>query len=175
MTDAREPDGTLKPDAERLTPLGRFMRCYSLDELPQLWNVLGGQLSLVGPRPLLTRYLDRYTVEQGRRHHVTPGITGWAQVHGRNAISWEEKFRLDVWYVDHWSVILDLYILLLTVVQVFRCQGISALKGTPRCPSSAAPPRVARPSARCRAWFCATMPFVPQGVPHNAKAQNIAA
>ncbi len=126
MTDAREPDGTLKPDAERLMPLGQFLRRYSLDELPQLYNVLGGHLSMVGPRPLLMRYVNRYTTEQARRLDVKPGITGWAQVHGRNAISWEEKFALDVWYVDHWSVRLDLYIILLTVGQVLRCKGISA-------------------------------------------------
>ena len=125
MTDARGPDGALKPDGERLTPLGKSLRRTSLDELPQLWNVLRGDMSLVGPRPLLTQYLDRYTPEQARRHEVPPGITGWAQVHGRNAISWEEKFALDVWYVDHWSLLLDLRILLRTIGKVFCGEGIS--------------------------------------------------
>jgi lipopolysaccharide/colanic/teichoic acid biosynthesis glycosyltransferase len=126
MTDARDAEGNLLPDAERLTPVGRFIRKTSLDELPQLFNVLKGELSLVGPRPLLVRYLPRYTPDQARRHDVMPGITGWAQVNGRNAISWEEKFALDVWYVDHWSLGLDLKILALTVAKVFRREGISA-------------------------------------------------
>jgi sugar transferase EpsL len=126
MTDASRPDGTLLPDGDRLTPLGQFLRRASLDELPQLWNVLAGQMSFVGPRPLLMRYVDRYSPEQARRLDVTPGITGWAQVRGRNTISWKEKFERDVWYVDHWTVTLDLYILALTVVQVLRCEGISA-------------------------------------------------
>jgi lipopolysaccharide/colanic/teichoic acid biosynthesis glycosyltransferase len=112
-------------DAERLTPVGRFLRATSLDELPELLNVLKGDMSLVGPRPLLTRYLDRYTSEQARRHEVRPGITGWAQINGRNAISWEEKFALDVWYVDHWSIALDLAILARTVLAVLRREGIS--------------------------------------------------
>ena len=113
------------PDVERLTRLGRFLRATSLDELPQLWNVVRGELSLVGPRPLLMEYLPRYTPEQARRHEVLPGVTGWAQVNGRNAISWEEKFALDAWYVNHWSLMLDLRILLRTLGQVFRRRGIS--------------------------------------------------
>ena len=125
MRDATGPDGRPLPDAERLTPLGRRLRRLSLDELPQLVNVLRGELSLVGPRPLLVQYLDRYTPEQARRHEVKPGITGWAQVHGRNTLSWEDKFALDVWYVDHWSVGLDLQILLLTLAKVLRGEGIS--------------------------------------------------
>lgn len=120
MTDARGPDGRLLPDAQRLTRLGRFLRATSLDELPQLWNVLRGELSLVGPRPLLMRYLPRYTPEQARRHVVLPGITGWAQVNGRNGISWEEKFALDLWYVDNWSLWLDFRILARTFWQVLR-------------------------------------------------------
>ncbi len=112
-------------DAERLTRLGRFLRSTSLDELPQLWNVLRGELSLVGPRPLLSHYLPRYSAEQARRHEVLPGITGWAQVNGRNAISWEEKLALDVWYVDHWSLSLDAKILLRTLARVLRRTGIS--------------------------------------------------
>jgi len=125
MTDQRGADGTLLPDRERLTPFGRFLRSSSLDELPELINVLKGEMSLVGPRPLLMEYLDRYTPEQARRHEVRPGITGWAQVNGRNALSWEEKFRLDVWYVDHRSMLLDLRILLKTVEKVFIREGIS--------------------------------------------------
>lgn len=125
MLDAVGPDGQPLPDDARLTALGRFLRASSLDELPQLWNVLAGDLSLVGPRPLLMQYLARYSPEQGRRHEVLPGITGWAQVNGRNAISWEEKFALDVWYVDHWSLALDLRILLLTLARVARRSGIS--------------------------------------------------
>ena len=109
MTDARDSNGELLPDRERLTALGMFLRRFSLDELPQLWNVFRGDMSLVGPRPLLMEYLDRYTSD-GRRHDVAPGITGWAQINGRNAISWEEKFDLDTWYVDHWSLWLDLRI-----------------------------------------------------------------
>ncbi len=116
-------DGT---DAERLTPFGRVLRRTSLDELPELWHVLRGEMSLVGPRPLPTRYLPRYTAEQARRHAVRPGLTGWAQVHGRNALSWEEKFRLDVWYVDHQSLALDLRILWLTVWQVVSGHGVAA-------------------------------------------------
>ena len=126
MTNARGPDGQLLPDAERLTSFGRFLRSSSLDELPELWNVLRGDMSLVGPRPLLMRYLDRYTPEQARRHEVRPGITGLAQVSGRNAISWDEKFALDVWYVDHRSLALDLKILVQTVLKVVRRDGVSA-------------------------------------------------
>lgn len=126
MTDARGPDGTLLPDAQRLTPFGRFLRASSLDELPELWNVLRGEMSLVGPRPLLMEYLPLYTAEQARRHEVRPGVTGWAQVNGRNAISWEDKFALDVWYVDNRSMCLDVRILWLTVKKVVVRDGISA-------------------------------------------------
>lgn len=126
MTSERGADGQLLPDGVRLTPFGRFLRATSLDELPELWNVLKGDMSLVGPRPLLTEYLPLYTPEQSRRHEVRPGITGWAQVNGRNAISWEEKLRLDVWYVDHRSLWLDIIILLLTVKKVLVRDGISA-------------------------------------------------
>lgn len=126
MTDKRGADGELLPDSERLTAFGRFLRASSLDELPELWNVLKGEMSLVGPRPLLMEYLPLYSLEQERRHEVRPGITGWAQVNGRNAISWEEKFKLDVWYVDNWSLKLDLKIILLTIQRVFRRDGISA-------------------------------------------------
>jgi sugar transferase EpsL len=125
MTDSRSPAGDRLSDAERLTRLGRFLRRTSLDELPQLWNVLRGDLSLVGPRPLLMRYLPRYTPFQMRRHEVKPGITGWAQVNGRNAITWEEKFDLDVWYVDNWSLRLDLKIILVTVARVLSGHGVS--------------------------------------------------
>ena len=126
MTDTRGPDGALLPDAERLTPFGRFLRSTSLDELPELWNVLKGDMSLVGPRPLLMEYLPLYSPEQARRHAVRPGVTGWAQVNGRNAISWEEKFALDTWYVDHQSLRLDIRILWLTVKKVLVREGISA-------------------------------------------------
>lgn len=126
MSNARGPDGALLPDAVRLTRFGRFLRSTSLDELPELWNVLKGDMSLVGPRPLLVRYLDRYTSEQHRRHEVLPGLTGWAQIHGRNALSWEEKFALDVWYVDHWSLSLDIRILLRTLRAVLAREGITA-------------------------------------------------
>lgn len=126
MTDQRDESGRLRPDDERLTPFGRFLRATSLDELPELWNVLNGEMSLVGPRPLLMQYLDRYSARQRRRHEVRPGITGWAQVNGRNALSWEEKFELDVWYVDNRSFLLDLRILVMTLVQVVRRQGISS-------------------------------------------------
>lgn len=126
MTDACGPDGALLPDAERLTPFGRFLRSTSLDELPELWNVLKGDMSLVGPRPLLMEYLPLYSPQQARRHAVRPGVTGWAQVNGRNAISWEEKFALDTWYVDHRSLLLDIRILWLTVKKVLVREGISA-------------------------------------------------
>jgi lipopolysaccharide/colanic/teichoic acid biosynthesis glycosyltransferase len=125
MLDAHAPDGSPLPDAERLTALGRFLRASSLDELPELFNVLRGQMSLVGPRPLLMQYLERYSPEQRRRHDVLPGITGWAQVNGRNAITWEDKFRLDVWYVDHWSFWLDVRILLFTLWKVITREGVS--------------------------------------------------
>jgi lipopolysaccharide/colanic/teichoic acid biosynthesis glycosyltransferase len=126
MTDRRGPDGGLLPDAERLTALGRWLRRTSIDELPELLNVLHGDMSLVGPRPLLMEYLPLYTAEQARRHDVRPGITGWAQVNGRNAVTWEEKFALDVWYVDHRSLRLDLEILRRTVAQVFHGHGVTA-------------------------------------------------
>lgn len=140
MNDKRDVAGSLLPDGERLTGIGKFIRKTSLDELPQLWNVLKGDMSLVGPRPLLVQYLPLYTSEQKRRHLVKPGITGWAQVNGRNAISWEKKFELDVWYVDHISFLLDLKILFFTVKKVFVREGISAsnhatmeyFKGTPK-------------------------------------------
>jgi len=126
MRDAVGADGSLLPDAERLTPLGQWLRATSLDELPELWNVLTGEMSLVGPRPLLMQYLPLYSPEQARRHLVRPGVTGWAQVNGRNALSWEEKFALDVWYVDNRSFWLDLRILALTALKVVRRDGISA-------------------------------------------------
>lgn len=126
MTDACGPDGALLPDAERLTSFGRSLRATSLDELPELWNVLKGDMSLVGPRPLLMEYLPLYSPEQARRHDLRPGITGWAQVNGRNALSWDEKFALDVWYVDNRSFWLDLKILWLTVRKVLVREGISA-------------------------------------------------
>jgi len=125
MNNARDGGGNLLPDAERLTPLGKMMRRFSLDELPQLFNVLKGELSLVGPRPLLMEYMPLYNEEQARRHTARPGITGWAQVNGRNAISWEERFQLDVWYVDHQSFLLDMKILWMTLVKVLRSDGIS--------------------------------------------------
>ena len=126
MKDLRDANGKLLPDAERLTGLGKFLRSASLDELPELFNVLHGEMSLVGPRPLLISYLDRYSAEQSRRHNVLPGITGWAQVNGRNALSWEDKFKLDVWYVDHWSLGLDIKILFKTISKVFRREAINA-------------------------------------------------
>jgi lipopolysaccharide/colanic/teichoic acid biosynthesis glycosyltransferase len=126
MTEQRGADGRLLDDAVRLTPLGRALRASSLDELPELWNVVCGDMSLVGPRPLLTEYLPRYTTEQARRHEVRPGITGWAQVHGRNELSWEEKFARDVWYVDNYNLVLDLKILGITIRRVLTRHGISA-------------------------------------------------
>ncbi len=125
MTDARDVQGDLLPSAERLTPFGRSLRSTSLDELPELFNVLRGDMSLVGPRPLRIQYLERYTPEQMRRHEVMPGITGWAQVNGRNAITWKQKFALDLWYVDHWSLWLDLKIIALTVWKIIKREGIS--------------------------------------------------
>jgi len=125
MTDARDGAGNLLPDVARLTAFGRFLRAASLDELPELLNVLKGDMSLVGPRPLLMQYLGRYAPEQARRHEVRPGITGWAQVNGRNAISWEEKFRLDVWYVDHRSLWLDIKIIAMTIGKILKREGIS--------------------------------------------------
>ena len=126
MVPDTRAEGDASKDAQRLTPLGQRLRALSIDELPQLLNVLRGEMSLVGPRPLMMHYLPRYSPEQARRHDVKPGITGWAQVTGRNAISWEEKFRLDVWYVDHWSLWLDIRILARTVQQVLRREGISS-------------------------------------------------
>ncbi|MGC8784283.1 MAG: sugar transferase [Armatimonadota bacterium] len=126
MTDRRDVNGELLPDELRLTRFGKWLRSTSLDELPELFNVLKGEMSLVGPRPLLMEYLPRYTPEQARRHEVKPGITGWAQINGRNALSWEEKFKLDVWYVDNWNLWLDMKILLLTLWKVLKREGISA-------------------------------------------------
>ncbi|UBH23104.1 sugar transferase [Macrococcus armenti] len=139
MTNETDENGKLLPDADRLTETGKFLRNYSLDELPQLINVIKGDISLVGPRPLLMEYNDLYNDEQRRRLDVKPGITGWAQVNGRNALSWEEKFKLDVWYVDNQSFMLDMYILYLTVIKVFKSEGINQegsvtaekFKGTP--------------------------------------------
>ncbi len=126
MREAFDTEGNLLPDHQRLTTFGRFLRSSSLDELPEFWNVLKGNMSLVGPRPLRMDYLPRYSAEQARRHDILPGITGWAQINGRNAISWDEKFRLDIWYVDHQNLLLDIKILWLTVLKVFKREGISA-------------------------------------------------
>jgi len=125
MTDAKDAGGHLLSDAERLTRFGRFLRSTSMDEFPELWNVIKGEMSLIGPRPLMMQYLNRYTPEQARRHEVRPGITGWAQVNGRNNISWEQKFLLDVWYVDNRSLWLDVKIIALTFLKVFKKEGIS--------------------------------------------------
>jgi len=125
MNDRYGEDGSLLTDAERITPLGRCLRTSSLDELPEFFNVLRGEMSLVGPRPLLMQYMERYSPEQRRRHEVLPGVTGWAQVNGRNAITWSEKFRLDVWYVENWSFWLDIKILLMTVWKVLKGEGIN--------------------------------------------------
>ncbi len=156
MRNALDAAGTPLPDADRLTGVGRFLRKTSLDELPQLWNVLAGQMSLVGPRPLLMEYLPLYSPRQAKRHEVRPGITGWAQVKGRNLLSWEERFELDVWYVEHWSVGLDVKIAAMTFAQVFRGTGVSPQgqatmpKFTGSSPGSAenATPR-AKPQASC--------------------------
>lgn len=126
MTDERDEDGKLLPDAYRLTKVGRFVRSTSIDELPQLWNVLKGDMSLIGPRPLLVQYLPLYSKEQARRHEVRPGITGWAQCHGRNAISWQKKFELDIWYVDHISFITDCKVVLTTIQKVVKRADISS-------------------------------------------------
>ncbi len=126
MTDERDAEGKLLPDAKRLTHVGKFVRATSLDELPQLINVLKGDMALIGPRPLLPEYLPLYSEEQARRHEVRPGITGWAQCHGRNAISWTEKFKLDVWYVDHCSLLTDLKIIFITIKSVLKREGISS-------------------------------------------------
>ena len=125
MSDSRDKLGQLLPDDQRLTRLGKFLRRTSLDELPELFNVLRGDMSLIGPRPLLVQYIDRYTAEQGRRHEVKPGITGWAQVNGRNAITWEKKFEHDVWYVDHMSLSLDLKIITMTLWKILKMEGIN--------------------------------------------------
>jgi sugar transferase EpsL len=125
MTEARDAQNNLLPDSERITRLGKFLRSTSLDELPEMFNVLRGEMSWVGPRPLLMQYLERYSPEQARRHEVLPGITGWAQIHGRNALTWEEKFKLDVWYVDHQTFWLDVKILLISVMKVLRREGIN--------------------------------------------------
>jgi sugar transferase EpsL len=125
MTNAHDAQNNLLPDEQRITRLGAFLRSTSLDELPELWNVLRGEMSWVGPRPLLIQYLERYSPEQARRHEVLPGITGWAQINGRNALTWPEKFSLDVWYVDHWSFWLDIKIILLSIVKVIRREGIN--------------------------------------------------
>jgi lipopolysaccharide/colanic/teichoic acid biosynthesis glycosyltransferase len=125
MTEARDSEQHLLPDSQRITRLGRFLRNTSLDELPELFNVLKGEMSWVGPRPLLMQYLELYSPEQMRRHEVLPGITGWAQINGRNALTWEEKFKLDVWYVDHWSFRLDIKILLITAIKVLKREGIN--------------------------------------------------
>lgn len=147
MTDERGSDGQLLPDARRLTRFGRLLRSTSLDELPELWNVLAGHMSLVGPRPLLLDYLPLYTPEQARRHEVRPGITGWAQVNGRNALSWEQKFALDVWYVEHRSFWLDLRILVRTASKVIAREGVSAADDAtmPKFAGSAARAREAQP------------------------------
>lgn len=126
MTDSRAPSGELLPDKDRLTTFGRLLRSSSLDELPELWNILRGDMSLVGPRPLLTDYLELYTPEQAKRHNVKPGITGWAQINGRNSIDWNTRLQLDVWYVEHQTFFLDIKILVLTVMKVIRREGISA-------------------------------------------------
>ena len=125
MREAYDDKGRLLPDAQRLSAIGKFMRAVSLDELPELFNVLRGEMSLVGPRPLMAKYLDRYSPEQMRRHEVLPGITGWAQINGRNAVSWDERFALDVWYVDNWSLLLDIKILARTLWKVIAREGIS--------------------------------------------------
>ncbi len=125
MTDARDSLGNLLPDSERLTRLGRVLRSLSLDELPEFFNIIRGEMSLVGPRPLLMQYLARYTLEQARRHNVLPGLTGWAQINGRNTLTWEDKFRMDIWYVDHWSFWLDIKILILSFWKVIKREGIN--------------------------------------------------
>ena len=125
MSDKRDKHGNLLPDKYRITSFGKFLRTFSLDELPELINILRGDMSFVGPRPLLMEYLDRYSVAQRRRHEVLPGITGWAQINGRNVLSWEDKFRFDVWYVDNWSLRLDFKIIVITIWKVIKREGIS--------------------------------------------------
>ncbi|ROT96768.1 sugar transferase [Altererythrobacter sp. FM1] len=141
MSNALGPDGAPLPDAERLTPFGRFLRSTSLDELPELWNVIVGDMSLVGPRPLLMSYLPLYSPEQARRHEVRPGITGWAQINGRNSLSWNDKFALDIWYVDNRSIVLDIKILFLTLRKVIARDGISADGEATMPPFEGAPDR----------------------------------
>lgn len=126
MTEQKDAEGNLLPDEQRLIPFGEFLRKTSLDEIPEFLNVLKGEMSLVGPRPLLVEYMERYSAEQKRRHLVKPGLTGWAQINGRNKISWDERFELDLWYVDHWNLFLDLKIILITVLKVLKREGISA-------------------------------------------------
>jgi lipopolysaccharide/colanic/teichoic acid biosynthesis glycosyltransferase len=133
MSNELSLDGQLLPDNLRLTSFGHFLRSTSVDELPELWNVLRGDMSLVGPRPLLMEYLQHYSLEEARRHNVRPGMTGWAQVNGRNSLKWEEKFKLDIWYVDNHTLLLDFKILFLTLIKVIRCEGISA-SGSPTMP-----------------------------------------
>lgn len=140
MTDARDATGALLPDVERLTRFGRLLRATSLDELPEVMNVVAGEMSLVGPRPLLMHYMPLYTPEQARRHELPPGITGWAQINGRNAITWEEKFKLDVWYVDNRSLALDVRILLATLRKVVRRDGINAADHATMPPFTGTPP-----------------------------------
>ena len=125
MLELKDDKGNYLPDEKRLTAFGRFLRRYSLDELPELWNVIKGDMSLVGPRPLLMEYIRYYTPEQARRHEIKPGITGWAQINGRNALSWEDKFKLDVWYVDNWSLSLDIKIIVLTIIKVVKGEGVT--------------------------------------------------
>jgi lipopolysaccharide/colanic/teichoic acid biosynthesis glycosyltransferase len=125
MSELKDEQGNFLPDEKRLTKKGKFLRKFSLDEIPEFWNVLKGEMSLVGPRPLLIEYLNRYTPEQARRHEVKPGITGWAQINGRNAITWEEKFKFDVWYIDNWSLWLDIKIIFITIIKVIRGEEIS--------------------------------------------------
>ncbi|MDC0935321.1 sugar transferase [Pirellulales bacterium] len=153
MTDARDPHGNLTSDADRLTPFGKWLRSTSLDELPELWNVLRGEMSLVGPRPLLTEYLPHYSPEQARRHDVRPGLTGWAQVNGRNASDWESRFCNDVWYVDHASLALDLWILARTVWQVVARRNINAAGHATMPPFAGTPfagPSFAKPASGLR-------------------------
>jgi sugar transferase EpsL len=177
MTGARDTQGQLLPDAKRLTRLGRFLRSASLDELPELFNVLRGEMSLVGPRPLLMQYLPRYSPEQARRHAVLPGITGWAQINGRNALTWQDKFRLDVWYVDHWAFGLDIKILLLTLGKVFKREGISQpghataeeFMGNPPEPTPvAAPTGLAAPNPAAAEFWQAYCRQVPEIDPNTA-------
>jgi len=164
MTDARAADGSLLPDEQRLTPFGRWLRSTSLDELPELINVLRGEMSIVGPRPLLMEYLPLYTPEQARRHEVKPGLTGWAQINGRNALSWEEKFKLDLWYVEHESFWLDLRILIMTLWRVVTRQGISA-------DGAATMPRFTGSTTRCLPEAPSSMKPGYQG-PHTAVEQG---